>query len=70
MRPFTMSTAADYRPDGPTPSSSEPWKRDYNLTRVLGGKNSNLRSSAETEIGLFWTEHTAQQCACIRLPGE
>jgi hypothetical protein len=63
MRPFTMSTAADYRPDGPTPLSSEPWKRDYNLTRVLGGKNSNLRSAAETESGLFWTEPTAQQYA-------
>ena len=63
MPPFTMSTAAEHRPDGPTPLASEPWKRDYNLTRVLGGKVSDLRSAAETEIGLFWTEHTGQQYA-------
>lgn len=63
MRPFTMSTAADFRPDGPTPLGSEPWKRDYNLTRLLGGVNSTIRSAAESEIGLFWTEHTGQQYA-------
>ncbi len=63
LRPFTMSTAADFLPDGPTPLESERWKRDYNLTRLLGGANSTMRSAAETEIALFWTEHTAQQFA-------
>ena len=61
MRPFTMSTAADFVPDGPTPLGSEQWKRDYNLTRLYGGVNSSLRSADESEIGLFWTEHTGQQ---------
>ena len=63
FRPFTMTTAADFRPDGPTPLSSEAWKRDYNLTRLYGGATSTLRSAAETEIGLFWTEHPTQQYA-------
>jgi hypothetical protein len=63
MRPFTMSTAADFLPDGPTPLGSEPWKRDFNLTRLLGGVNSTNRSVAESEIGIFWTEHTGQQYA-------
>jgi hypothetical protein len=63
MRPFTMTTASDFRPDGPTPLGSEAWKRDYNLTHLLGGANSTLRSAAETEIGIFWTEHTGQQYA-------
>jgi hypothetical protein len=63
MRPFTMITAADYRPEGPTPLGSEPWKRDYNLTRLLGGATSTIRSAAESEIGIFWTEHTSQQYA-------
>ena len=63
MRPFTMITAGDFRPDGPTPLGSEPWKRDYNLTRVLGGTTSTIRSAAESEIGIFWTEHTSQQYA-------
>ncbi len=63
MRPFTMSSAADFTPDGPTPLGSEQWKRDYNLVRVFGGANSTLRSLEEREIGLFWTEHTGQQYA-------
>jgi hypothetical protein len=63
FRPFTLITASDFRPDGPTPLESEAWKRDYNLTRLFGGANSTLRSAAETEIGMFWTEHPPQQYA-------
>ncbi len=63
MRPFAMSTAADFLPDGPTPLQSERWKRDYNLTRLLDGANSTIRSASQSEIALFWTEHTAQQFA-------
>jgi hypothetical protein len=65
MRPFTMNTAADFRPDGPTPLGSEPFKRDYTLTRLLGGANSPMRSVAESEIAIFWTEHTSQQFARV-----
>jgi hypothetical protein len=63
MRPFTMSTAADFLPDGPPSLDSQAWKRDYKLVRMLGSANSVMRSPEETEIGLFWTEHTAQQYA-------
>jgi len=61
MRPFTMRTAADFLPDRPTALNSEAWKRDYNLTRLYGGATSNIRTASEAEIGMFWTEHTAQQ---------
>ena len=63
MRPFTMKSAADFLPDGPTALNSEDWKRDYNLTRLYGGTASTIRSAAETEIGVFYTEHTGQQYA-------
>lgn len=63
FHPFTMTTAADYRPDGPPSLGSETWERDYNLTRMYGGATSTVRSAAETEIGLFWTEHPPQQYA-------
>jgi hypothetical protein len=64
MRPFTMRAASDFLPDGPPSLTSEIWERDYNMTRVYGvASNSSLRSPAETEIGLFWTEHTGQQYA-------
>jgi hypothetical protein len=63
LRPFTLRAAADFLPDGPTALSSEEWKRDYNLTRIYGGTASTNRSAAETEIGIFYTEHTGQQYA-------
>jgi hypothetical protein len=63
MRPFTMKAAADFLPDGPAALTSEDWKRDYNLTRIYGGTNSTIRSGSETEIGVFYTEHTGQQYA-------
>jgi hypothetical protein len=64
MRPFTMRAASDFLPEGPPALNSEVWQRDYNLTRLYGvASNSSLRSSAETEIGLFWTEHAGQQYA-------
>lgn len=63
MRPFTMKAAADFLPDGPAALNSEDWKRDYNLTRIYGGTDSTIRSAAETEIGVFYTEHTGQQYA-------
>jgi len=52
-----MAAAGDFRPDGPPAVDSETWKQDYNLTRFYSGVNSTLRSTAETEIGLFWAEH-------------
>ena len=58
-----MRAAGDFLPDGPPSLVSETWKRDYNLTRLYGGVDSTARSAAETEIGLFWTEHTGQQYA-------
>jgi hypothetical protein len=34
---------------------------DYNLTRVLGEADSTVRTPAQSEIGLFWTEHPGRQ---------
>jgi hypothetical protein len=65
MRPFTMRTAADFLPDPPPSLSSETWKRDYNLTRIYGGATSTIRSEAESEIGIYWTENTAGQFARV-----
>jgi hypothetical protein len=63
MRPFTMKGASDQLPGPPYALTSEDWSRDFNLTRMYGGSSSTVRSAAETEIGVFWTEHTGQQYA-------
>jgi hypothetical protein len=63
MRPFTMKSASQFLPDGPTKLASEEWEDDYNQTRLLGEIDSAVRTAAQSEIGLFWTEHTGQQYA-------
>jgi len=63
MRPFTLASASQFRPEGPLPLGSEEWTDDYNLTRVLGEVDSLVRTPAQTEIGLFWTEHPGRQYA-------
>ena len=37
------------------------WARDFNETKTLGQDISKVRTAQQTEIGLFWTEHTARQ---------
>jgi hypothetical protein len=64
MMPFTMTGPAQFFPDeGPTPLDSQDWIDDYNETKTLGAINSTARTPEQTEIGLFWTEHTGQQYA-------
>src|SRR5262249_40420780 len=50
-------------PPEPPALDSEKWERDYDQVRILGDVNSNVRTAEQSEIGLFWTEHTGQQYA-------
>jgi len=61
MQPFTMKSAAQFLPDGPTPLADERWVAEYNETRLFGNAISPIRSVAQSEIGLFWAVHTGQQ---------
>lgn len=64
MVPFTMSGAAQFFPDeGPDALNSQEWIDDYNQVMTLGSLNSTVRTPQQTEIALFWTEHTGQQYA-------
>jgi len=64
MVPFTMTSAAQFFPDeGPPPLESQRWIDDYNQVMALGGLNSTVRTPSQTEIGLFWTDHTGAQYA-------
>jgi PAP2 superfamily len=62
MVPFTMTSATQFFPDeGPDALNSEVWIDDYNQVKALGALSSTVRTPQQTEIGLFWTEHTGQQ---------
>jgi hypothetical protein len=64
MVPFTMSSPGQFLPDeAPFALDSQQWIADYNQVKTLGAFNSTVRTPKQTEIGLFWTEHTGQQYA-------
>ena len=62
MRPFTFNNPAQFLPDEPPPAlKSREWVEDYDEVKLLGAVNSPVRTPAQTEIGLFWTDHTTTQ---------
>jgi hypothetical protein len=61
VRPFTMLNPSQFRPAAPPPLDSRRWAKAYNLTRLLGDVNSELRTPWQSEVAIFWTEHTPRQ---------
>lgn len=61
MRPFTFDDPAQFLPEPPLDLLSKAWANDYNQVKALGAINSTVRTPAQTEIALFWTEHTTAQ---------
>ncbi len=63
MVPFTMHSPSQFRPEPPPALTSTEWADDYNETKTLGAINSTVRTPEQTEIGLFWTDHSGRQYA-------
>jgi PAP2 superfamily len=61
MQPFTFDDPTQFLPEPPPDLSSETWADDYNQVKALGAKDSTVRTPEQTEIALFWTEHTTAQ---------
>jgi hypothetical protein len=54
VKPFAMTSAAQFRPQPPIPLAGEQWAADYNEIKQLGGKSSSKRSAKQTEDARFW----------------
>jgi len=61
MQPFTFDDPGQFLPEPPPDLSSQTWADDYNQVKALGAKDSTVRTPEQTEIGLFWTEHSTAQ---------
>jgi hypothetical protein len=53
-KPWLLERADQFRPGPPPTLSSEPWARDYNEIKALGGRDNTQRSAEQTAIGRFW----------------
>jgi hypothetical protein len=54
VRPWTMRTADQFRPDGPLALTSLEYAADWAETRDWGGSTSTLRSSYDDDTARFW----------------
>ncbi|MFN2594373.1 MAG: vanadium-dependent haloperoxidase, partial [Actinomycetota bacterium] len=61
VTPFLAESPDQFQPKGPNPLDSHAYAADYERTRLYGAKNSSLRTPAQTEIAVFWTENTVRQ---------
>lgn len=61
VTPFLVHSPEQFRPEGPHPLTSEDYAEQFEETRLYGAKTGSLRSAAQTEIAVFWTENTVRQ---------
>jgi hypothetical protein len=54
VRPFAMSSPAQFRPQPPVSLTDQQWATDYNEIKALGGKESKQRTPKQTEDARFW----------------
>jgi hypothetical protein len=61
MRPFSLDSADQFRPDGPPALDSKKWARDYNELKEIGSSTSTTRTAEQTVAARFWGEAPVQQ---------
>src|SRR5437667_976338 len=59
--PLALESASQFRPDGPSPLTSEEFAEDFNQVKQLGRLDSATRTPAQTAQALFWTDHDLRQ---------
>lgn len=56
VKPFTMTSAAQFRAVGPPAPGSSAYAADFNETKLLGSADSAVRDAVQTEVARFHTE--------------
>ena len=55
VTPWVMERGSQFHPAPPPALTSAEWAADYNEIKEMGGKKSERRTSAQTEMARFWT---------------
>jgi hypothetical protein len=61
VRPLSLTSNDQFRPDGPNPLTSAEYAKDFNEVKAYGRIDSAVRTPEQTEVARFWTENTAVQ---------
>jgi hypothetical protein len=61
IRPLALTSASQFRPDGPSSLTSEEYAEDFNQVKEVGRFDSATRTPEQTTEALFWTDHDLRQ---------
>jgi membrane-associated phospholipid phosphatase len=61
MKPFSMRKPDQFLPPGPPSLRSEHWKNAFNEIKVLGAKDSIVRTQQQTAIARFWADFSSTE---------
>jgi hypothetical protein len=61
IKPWTLNSSDQYRPDPPPELDSRHWVRDYNEVKALGPETDSTRTAEQTDIGRFWADQPMLQ---------
>jgi hypothetical protein len=59
--PLALPSASQFRPDGPSPLSSQEYADDLQELKDVGRLDSTVRTEEQTRVALFWTDHDIPQ---------
>jgi hypothetical protein len=60
IRPFVLSSSAQFRPVPPPRVKSVRARKDTEEVRMIGGKDSSVRTAEQSEIARYWYENSTQ----------
>ncbi|MGQ0733383.1 MAG: vanadium-dependent haloperoxidase [Acidobacteriota bacterium] len=61
IRPLALDSPSQFRPEGPTPLTSQEYAADFDEVKRLGRFDSASRTDDQTIEALFWTDHDLRQ---------
>jgi hypothetical protein len=61
VAPLALDWASQFRPDGPSPLGSREYTADLREVKRVGRLDSTVRTVAQTQTALFWTDHDIPQ---------
>jgi len=61
IRPLALTSASQFRPDGPNSLTSTEYAADFNQVKNLGRVDSTSRTPEQTIEARFWTDHDLRQ---------
>jgi hypothetical protein len=61
VRPLALVTPWQFRPDGPSPLTSDEYAQDFGQVKAFGSLESAARTDDQTTQALFWTDHDLRQ---------